>query len=150
MSIPSRGGNTVSLAAISLDLEEITREYFAAWEARDPDRIAALHTPDTRFQLHAGGEPAVGRDGVRQAFADIFEQWPGFSFETHRVLMGPDHWVLDWTMVATLKREQDGKEVDRPVRLHCLDVVTVSPEGLVDRKDTFVDVAQVNALLAEA
>jgi ketosteroid isomerase-like protein len=139
----------VSHAATDLDLEKITQEYFAAWEACDPDRIVALHTPESRFQLHAGDEPAIGRDAVRQAFAHIFEQWPGFSFETHRVLVGPDHWVLDWTLIATLKRKQDGK-LEKPVRLHCLDVVTVSPEGLVDRKDTFVDVAQANALLAEA
>jgi uncharacterized protein (TIGR02246 family) len=138
------------VAATSLDLEQITQKYFAAWEACDPDRIVALHTPETRFQLHVGAEPAVGRDAVRQAFADIFEQWPGFSFETHRVLLGADHWVLDWTLLATLRRERDGNEAEQPVRLHCLDVVTVSAAGLVDRKDTFVDVGQVNALLASA
>src|SRR6266540_2802959 len=79
-----------------LDIRSISEEYFAAWEARDPDRIAAMHSADSRFQLHAGGEPAEGREAVRGAFADIFAQWPGFSFETHRVLFGEDHWVLDW------------------------------------------------------
>mgnify|MGYP003456177778 CR=1 FL=1 len=39
---------------------------FAAWEARDPDRIAALHSADTQFQIHtAGSEPVIGRDHVR-------------------------------------------------------------------------------------
>jgi uncharacterized protein (TIGR02246 family) len=131
-----------------LDIRSISEEYFAAWEACDPDRIAALHSADSRFQLHAGGEPATGREAVRQAFADIFAQWPGFDFETHRVLYGADHWVLDWDLLATLKLEREGREVDNPVRLHCLDVVTIDEEGLVSRKDTFVDVAQVNALLA--
>jgi ketosteroid isomerase-like protein len=131
-----------------LDIRSISEEYFAAWEACDPDRIAAMHSPDSLFQLHAGGEPAEGRGAVRQAFADIFVQWPGFSFETHRVLYGDDHWVLDWDLLATLKVEQDGSQMDKPVRLHCLDVVTIDEEGLVSRKDTFVDVAQVNSLLA--
>jgi ketosteroid isomerase-like protein len=131
-----------------LDIRNISEEYFAAWEACDPERIAALHSADSRFQLHAGGEPVEGREAVRQAFADIFVQWPGFNFETHRVLYGEDHWVLDWDLLATLKVEQDGREVDKPVRLHCLDVVAIDEEGLVSRKDTFVDVAQVNALLA--
>jgi ketosteroid isomerase-like protein len=132
-----------------LGIWSISEEYFAAWEARDPDRIAAMHSADSRFQLHAGGEPAEGREAVRQAFADIFAQWPGFTFETHRVLYGDDHWVLDWDLLATLKGEQDGSEVDKPVRLHCLDVVTIDEEGLVSRKDTFVDVAQVNSLLTD-
>jgi uncharacterized protein (TIGR02246 family) len=132
-----------------LGIRSISEEYFAAWEARDPDRIAAMHSADSRFQLHAGGEPAEGREAVRQAFADIFAQWPGFTFETHRVLYGDDHWVLDWDLMATLKVEQDGSEVDKPVRLHCLDVVTIDEEGLVSRKDTFVDVAQVNSLLTD-
>jgi uncharacterized protein (TIGR02246 family) len=131
-----------------LDIRNISEQYFAAWEACDPDRIAAMHSADSRFQLHAGGEPAEGREAVRQAFADIFAQWPDFSFETHRVLYGDDHWVLDWDLLATLKVEHDGSQADKPVRLHCLDVVTIDEEGLVSRKDTFVDVAQVNSLLA--
>ena len=52
-----------------LAIERISREYFAAWEACDPDRIAGLHAPASRFQLHAGGEAAEGRAAVRQACA---------------------------------------------------------------------------------
>jgi hypothetical protein len=110
-----------------LDLEAISQRYFAAWEARDPDAIVALHTDGTRFWAHAGGGPIEGRDGVRTAFAELFERFPEFSFETHRVLYGDDHWVLDWTLISG------------ETRFDCLDVVSVSPEGLVARKDTFVD-----------
>jgi ketosteroid isomerase-like protein len=130
------------------DIERISQRYFAAWEACDPDRIAELHTRASRFELHAGGEVAKGRAGVRQAFADIFAQWPGFDFETHRVLYGERHWVLDWDLLTTLNVHHDGKQGDKRVRLHCLDVVTIDEDGLVSRKDTFVDVAQANALLA--
>ena len=131
-----------------LDIRSISERYFAAWEACDPDRIAALHSEDSRFQLHAGGEPAEGREAVRQAFTDVFAQWPGFSFESRRVLYGEDHWVLDWDLLATPRVGQDGEQADNPVRLHCLDVVVIDEEGLVERKDTFVDVAQVNSLFA--
>ncbi len=37
-----------------------------------------------------GGDPVVGRDAVRATFAEIFEQFPGFTWETYRVLYGED------------------------------------------------------------
>jgi ketosteroid isomerase-like protein len=116
-----------------LDLETITERYFSAWEARDPDAIVALHTADTRFWTHLGGEPVQGRAAVREAFGQLFERFPDFSFETYRVLYGADHWVLDWALTSG------------DVRFDCLDVVQVSPEGLVARKDTFVDFVQLQA-----
>jgi hypothetical protein len=116
-----------------LDLETITERYFAAWEARDPDAIVALHTDDTRFWTHLGGEPVQGRAAVRETFAQLFARFPDFSFETYRVFYGADHWVLDWALISG------------DVRFDCLDVVQVSPEGLVARKDTFVDFVQLQA-----
>jgi hypothetical protein len=35
--------------AEKLDLTAISERYVAAWAARDPDAIVALHTADTRF-----------------------------------------------------------------------------------------------------
>jgi ketosteroid isomerase-like protein len=133
------------ITSTDVDLPKIAEEYFAAWEANDPDQIVALHSEDTQFQLHAGGEPVMGRSAVRQTFAEIFEQWPGFTFESRRVLFGEDHWVLDWDLLARLPND-DG--TSRDVRLHCLDVVAIDSEGLVRQKDTFVDAGQLQALLA--
>lgn len=124
-----------------LDLNRVTEQYFAAWEARDPDRIVALHTDDTRFEIHTNGEPVVGRDAVRATFAGLFEQWPGFRFESHRVLLGDRHWVLDWTLISDTGASGE-------VRFDCLDVVEVSADGLVARKDTFIDAAQLQAAMA--
>ncbi len=121
----------------ALDLKAISERYFAAWAARDPDAIIALHTDDTRFWTHLGGEPVVGREAVRATFAEIFEQFPGFSFETYRVLYGDNHWVLDWALISG------------DIRFDCLDVVDVSPDGLVARKDTFIDAAQLQAAMGK-
>jgi ketosteroid isomerase-like protein len=117
------------------DLKAISERYFAAWAARDPDAIVALHTEDTRFWTHMGGEPVVGRDAARATFAGIFEQFPEFSFETYRVLYGDHHWILDWALISG------------DIRFDCLDVVDVSPDGLVARKDTFIDTVQLQAAM---
>lgn len=116
-------------------LRALSERYFAAWAAHDPDAIVALHTEDTRFWMHLGGEAVVGRNAVRATFAEIFEQFPDLTWETYRVLYGDDHWILDWALVSG------------DIRFDCLDVVNVSSEGLVTRKDTFVDATQLQAAL---
>jgi ketosteroid isomerase-like protein len=119
----------------AVDLKAVSERYFAAWAQRDPDAILALHTDDTRFWTHVGSDPVVGRDAVHATFSQLFETFPDFSFETYRVLYGDDHWVLDWALISG------------DIRFDCLDVVVVSPDGLVARKDTFVDSAQLQAAL---
>ncbi len=119
----------------SPDLKAISERYFAAWAAHDPDAIVALHTADTSFWMHMGGGRVVGRDAVRATFFDIFEQFPDLTWETYRVLYGEDYWILDWALISG------------GIRFDCLDVVNVSPDGLVARKDTFVDAAQLQAAL---
>ena len=115
------------------DIQAISERYFAAWAARDPEAIVALHTDDTQFWTHLGTGPVQGREAVRAAFAEIFEQFPDLTWETYRVLYGEDHWILDWALISG------------DIRFDCLDVVNVSPDGLVARKDTFVDSVQLQA-----
>ena len=117
-------------AATVVDLKAISERYFAAWADRDPDAIVALHTDETRFWTHLGNEAVVGRDAVRATFAELFDTFPDFSFETYRVLH-----VLDWALISG------------DIRFDCLDVVVVSPDGLVARKDTFVDSVQLQAAI---
>jgi uncharacterized protein (TIGR02246 family) len=127
----------------ALDLKAISERYFAAWEARDPDAIVALHTEDTQFWTHAGSEPVRGREAVRDEFAQVFERFPEYGFETYRVLYGPDFWILDWALLFRPEGSEETKRFD------CLDVVNVSPDGLVARKDTFVDFIQLQAAMPE-
>jgi hypothetical protein len=126
-------------ATTTPDVQTVADVYFAAWEANDPERIVALHTEDTQFQIHtAGSEPVVGREHVREAFANVFAQFPGYGHEVHRLLLGPDHWVLDWTLHSDLGQ------------LDCVDVVTLDATGLVQRKDTYVDPADLEAVFGGA
>jgi len=129
----------MTTTAPTLDVQHLADVYFAAWAAHDPDRIVALHTADTQFQIHtAGAEPVIGREHVREAFANVFAQFPGYGFETHRLLLGDDHWVLDWTLLSDIGQ------------LGALDVVTLGPDGLVARKDTYVEPAELEALFGRA
>jgi uncharacterized protein (TIGR02246 family) len=128
-----------------LDVRALFERYASAWAARDPDAIVALHSPDTQYWMHLDAEPARGREAVRAAFAGVFEQWSEFGFEVYRVLVGADHWVLDWALTAVLTDPGGNRH---PVRFDCLDVVTLDRDGFVVRKDVFVDSGQVERELA--
>lgn len=122
----------------ALDLHAVSERYFAAWADRDPDAIVALHTADTRFWTHLGGDPVVGREAVRATFAELFVQFPEFSFEVYRIFYGDAHWMLDWALISG------------DIRFDCLDIVEVNSDGLVSRKDTFVDSVQLQAAVGAA
>lgn len=125
------------------DLKRISERYFALWEAHDPDGIAAMHAEDSRFQTRIGTEPAVGREAIRETFAGYFARFPEFGFDTHRVLYGDGFWVLDWRLTFLPEGATERRGFD------CNDVVTVNADGLVARKDTFIDMVGLQAALPE-
>ena len=54
---------------MSTEIQGLALRYGAAWAAHDLDAIMAMHTDDTVFHLHRGGEPAIGLAATRDAFA---------------------------------------------------------------------------------
>jgi uncharacterized protein (TIGR02246 family) len=116
-------------------LSELYPRYVAAWAARDADAIVAMHTADTTFWLHHGQPAVTGRHAVRDAFAAMFTALPDFGFVVRRTEFGTQHWVLDWTLTCTLPSGLSAQ-------WDCIDLVTVTPDCQVARKDTFLDGVQ--------
>jgi uncharacterized protein (TIGR02246 family) len=129
------------------EIRQLFDRYADTYATHDVDAVVALHAPDSQFWLHLDNEPAVGREAIAETFARFFAQWPNFGFEVYGIFTGPDHWVLDWALTAELTRP-DGTAV--PVRFDCVDIVTVNVDGLLARKDTFVDYVQAQRALAAA
>ncbi len=102
-------------ATAAVDLQSDLGTLFRRMGQPRSGRDRRLHTDDTRFWTHIGGDPVVGRDAVRDTFAGLFDTFPDFSFETYRVFYGDDHWVLDWALISG------------DIRFDCLDIVVVSP-----------------------
>jgi steroid delta-isomerase-like uncharacterized protein len=121
-------------------VEDLIQRYTDAWASRDPDKIVALHTDDTAFHAHAGQEPAHGKAAVRQAFADLFAQFPDLAFAAVSHRTGHDFWVAEWRMSGTLAGTDGHFEAD------LIDVVTVQ-DGLVKSKDSYIDAVSMQAQL---
>ncbi|SEG99964.1 SnoaL-like domain-containing protein [Nonomuraea solani] len=129
------------------NVRELFDTYAATFATRDLDAIVALHSPATMFWLHNGEQPVHGRAALRDTFAAMFAQWPEMGFDVHRAITGDGHWILDWALTAVLTGPGGDR---RPIRFDCLDVVTLDKDGLVERKDTFIDLPQAQAALTAA
>ena len=114
---------------MSLSVMDFAQRYSQGWAAHDPDAIVAMHTEDTVFHMR-GGEPAVGRDAAREAFAGLFAMAPDLAFELVRAHFGDDHYVTEYVVSGTI----DGKSF----AVDGVDVFALR-DGLVARKDTYLD-----------
>jgi steroid delta-isomerase-like uncharacterized protein len=124
-------------------VDDLFQRYADAWGRHDPDAIVALHTEDTTFHAHVGQEPARGKAAVRQAFADLFAQFPDLAFRQVTLRTGPDFWVVEWRMSGTLAGTGSAFEVD------LVDLITVG-DGLVKSKDSYIDAVSLQAQLGMA
>ncbi len=124
----------------NLNVAAIAERYAAAWMARDPAAIVELHAQDSIFQAHGRSGEVQGHRALLNEFSEIFERYPGFNVVTHRLLLGERHWTLDWNLTF----QPPGHE-RRGFR--AVDIVEIDNDGLVTRKDTFFDYAQVKAAM---
>jgi ketosteroid isomerase-like protein len=115
---------------MSIETQELAARYGAAWAAHDLEAIMAMHTDDTVFHLHGGGEPAVGLAATRAAFAAAASEWPDIRFEKTRVHIGDGHFVSEYQMSATAN--------GRRITCDGVDVIAVTG-GRSARKDTYLD-----------
>jgi len=126
------------------EIQALADRYGELWNSQDVEGIVALHAPDGVFQLHIpGGEEAVGRDAIRDAFAGFVAQLPDIHFEPVRLRTGTDFWVLESRMSGTVAApiEVEGERLDAPgtrIEVDFLDVIAVA-DGLLARKDSYLD-----------
>ena len=127
-----------------LTVQARQENYSRAWAAHDPAAIAALHTEDSVFHTHIGMPPVVGRAAVQASCEETFSTYHDFQATPTRLHLGADHWVLEWQLTAQLQTPGG----PHPIRVDCVDVISLSPEGLVARKDVYMDVEHVTAALS--
>lgn len=121
----------------------LIREYVAAWESRDADRIAAFHAPAGIFQLHSGDAgPVRGREAIRDTFAAFLAQFPDLAFAEQELIEGEWGWLVRWRMSATPAQPfAIGERVAEPgagFEIDAIDVITAS-RGQIDAKHTYLD-----------
>ncbi len=125
--------------------------YAAAWSSRDPDRIAALHTHDTVFDLRIAGEaPVTGQQAVRERFRRILRDNPGYASTVGKIGFGPDFVIIEYRIAMdppapfVLGSFRYTPMAGVPYAVPAIDVIRFR-DGLVSEKVTFLDADAVRA-----
>lgn len=126
-----------------LNVADIADRYANAWKSHDPAAILALHAHGSIYKAHGRTGEVEGHDALFEEFSNAFARYPGFDVEPHRLLVGDRHWTLDWTLTF------QSAAGDRR-RIRAVDIIEIDDDGLVTRKDTFLDPAHVKAALETA
>ncbi len=116
----------------------MVNDYFAALSRRDVEAMAGYWAPDGQEHI-ASQVDAVGPQGVREYFTELFTAFPDFALTVQTTVAEGDkvavHWKASATMTGPLwSLEPTGAHID----LEGIDLLTVA-DGLIVRNDAVPD-----------
>ena len=123
-----------SLQALENQVTVDTLAAFAqAWNRHDVDALMTFMTDDCVFETSAGrevhGTRYVGRERVREGFANVFKRFPDVEFRDARHFVSGDRGVSEWIFAGTTS---DGKKLE----VHGCDLFTFR-DGKIAVKDSY-------------
>ena len=80
---------------------QVVESFFEAWNAKDWERWAQLHSDDA---YHAGpdhAQPLRGRDAILATHTGLGKVFPDFHYEITRIFGGQELVCAEWTLVGT-------------------------------------------------
>ena len=80
---------------------EANRATFAAWNAHDPEAVAALFAPDAVIRDVGSRDVLRGRDAIRARAADMLVAFPDFRLRQLDLVVGEDANADRWEASGT-------------------------------------------------
>jgi hydroxyacylglutathione hydrolase len=122
----------------AMGAEQVVTDYFDALARRDVEAMAALWAPDGREHI-ASQIDAVGPNGVREYFTELFTAFPDFALTVETTVAQDDKVAVHWTARATMTGpfmhlEPTGAHVE----LEGIDLLRVA-DGKIARNDAVAD-----------
>jgi nuclear transport factor 2 (NTF2) superfamily protein len=119
-------------------IEQLAREYTAAWCSRDPSRVAAHYSPGGTIAVN-GGDPAPVA-GVAESFVAAF---PDIQVFMDDLVVVDDVVEYHWTFTGT------SAETGKSVRIPGFEEWTIGADGLVASSRGHFDEAEYERQLRE-
>ena len=121
---------------------------YAAWNARDPDAVAAVFAPDAELVDAGAPEPVRGRAAIRTRAVELLAAFGDFGLERLDLLIDPPSNADRWRVTATHRGEFLGiPATGRTIRVDGCTFSTFGADGLVVRDVNFWDVPGLLAQL---
>jgi hydroxyacylglutathione hydrolase len=121
-----------------MSAEAVVTDYFAALSRRDLDAMAACWAPDGEEHI-ASQVDAVGPNGVRAYFSELFTAFPDFSLTVQTTVAQDDKVAVHWNATANMTGPLWGLEpTGAHIELEGIDLLTVRDDKIV-RNDAVPD-----------
>jgi len=116
----------------------VVSDYFDAIARRDVEAMTALWAPDGEERI-AGQVDAVGPNGVREYFTELFAAFPDFALTVRSTVAEGERTAVHWTATGTHLGPLGGVEpTGTRVELEGIDLLEVR-DGLIARNDAVAD-----------
>src|SRR4051794_35503732 len=121
-----------------MSAEQVVKGYFDALSRRDVEAMAAAWAPDGQEHI-ASQVDAVGPNGVRQYFGELFTAFPDFALTVQTTVAQDDKVAVHWKATATMtgplwSLEPTGARIE----LEGIDLLRVAGDKIV-RNDAVPD-----------
>jgi steroid delta-isomerase-like uncharacterized protein len=126
------------------DLDRLVADYIAAWNAHDPQRVAAFLAIGAVYEDTGAGVTVRGPEELREHAASVLSAFPDLRFELVRVATGDGFVAGEWRCEMTHLGNLDGlRATGRRVRSTGVDVATLDAEGKVTHLVSHYDGAAI-------
>jgi steroid delta-isomerase-like uncharacterized protein len=124
---------------------------YAAWNAHDPDAVAAVFAEDAVVREVGSPQEARGRAAVRARAAALLTAFPDFHLERLELVIDGARHADRWVMTGTHRGELFGlPPTGRQVRIEGATFTRLGPDGLVVEDVHFTDLAGLLGQLGAA
>jgi steroid delta-isomerase-like uncharacterized protein len=121
---------------------EVNDATYAAWNAHDPDAVAAVFAEDALTREAGSHELAVGRQAVRERAARLFAAFPDLRLERVTLVIDGQRHADRWVMSGTHTGQLMGlPPTGRSVRVDGATFTVMNDDGLVAEDHHYMDLA---------
>jgi steroid delta-isomerase-like uncharacterized protein len=115
-------------------IRELLQREAIAWNAHDPDGVAACFAEDAELVDVSLPEPMRGREGMRAYATGYVKAFPDLRFETAEPIIGGNLVAMKWKAIGTHAGELRGLPATgrKMVTLGCL-MAEIGEDGLLRR-----------------
>ena len=125
-----------------VDLEALTREYFAAMQDVQVDRILELFDERGQYEVRGTVGP-VSKDGYRKYLEAVKARLPRISFTIEDLTVKRNIVFVQWSAV--------GEDLEgRPVQYHGVHVLSWNQRGKVTHVTSLIEPATLQKLVGES